>query len=222
MARRLHTGGKTRAWLGRRFGGDERLGDRIWRRCLHLGGVVVLIVYVVPRDFFVVLPTEGVLLLALAAVLVLEFLRRRAGVELPTIRPHEEHRVASYAYFAVGLSLAVLIFPKPVAVAAVLGAVLVDPLMGELRAAGLARPSVTLAGVGAYVAVVVPTLLLLGAWPLEFALAAGIALGLVGALVEGPASVLPIDDDLAMPLLPGLVAAAPYWIATGAIHLPAF
>jgi hypothetical protein len=219
---RLHTGGRTRGWLGRQFGGDEQLGDRIWRRMLHLAGGIVLAVYLLPRGFFVLLPTDEVLLIALAAVLTMEAVRRAGGLQLPTIRPHEVHRTASYAYFAVGLTFAVEIFPKYVAIPVVLGAVLVDPLMGELRlhagSLGFARG----AGVAAYTALAVPWLVLGGPWSWPIAAALGLLGAVLAISVEGPRTILPLDDDAAMVLFPGIILAVAAWVVVGVGPIPAF
>ena len=133
MGWRLHTGGRFRTWLGARFGGDLALGDRLWRRILHGLGAAALIYYVLPTDFFIVLPKVDVLLLALAAVLVLEGLRHAIGLEIPTIREYEREWIGSFAVFATAIVAVILIFPEPIAAAVVLGTALVDPLAGELR-----------------------------------------------------------------------------------------
>ncbi len=222
MAVRLHRGGRTRAWLGRQLGGDAELGDRAWRRVLHFAGAVVLVLFVLPRDVFGVLPTDTVLLIALAAVLVLEALRRTAGWELPTIRAHEQGRVASYAYFAIGLSAAALLFPRTAAVIAILGAATIDPLLGELRARGLPTRRAAAIGLVVYAGMAVALLAVLGGWTVPDALAGGVLAGAVAIAVEGPGALLPLDDDLAMPLLPGLLLAIPLWIAAGGVTIPAF
>lgn len=221
MGVRLHTGGRTRRWLGEQLGGDERLGDRVWRRCLHLGGLLVLLLYVLPRGFFVVLPTDVALVIALGGVLALEALRQGFGLELPTIRPHEQRRIASFAYFAVGLSVAVLVFPRTAAVAAVVGASLIDPAVGELRELGWTPRRAALAGWAGYVAFAAPWLDLSTPWGPLVATAAALASGGILIAVEGPLSRLRVDDDLAMPVLTGLALAVPLWIAAGGVALPA-
>ena len=204
MELRLHRGGRFRRWLGARFGGDAVLGDRLWRRFLHLFGAGVLVYFVLPDGFFVVLPKEVVLLLALAAVLVLEGLRHVAGLELPTVRPYEAHRVGSYVFYAVALVGAVLLFPRPIAAAVVLGTSLVDPLAGELRGAPrLSRlyPAVPLV---AYAVLAWVGLALVGDWPALPALGLAVLLAPIAVAVERPK--LPwVDDDLAMTFVPALV-----------------
>ena len=203
----LHLGGRTRGWIGRRLGGDETLGDRVWRRCLHLGGLVVLAVYVVPADLFGPVPVRYVLDAALAAVLLLELLRILGRVELPTIRPHERRRVASYAYYAIALVLAVELLPEAVAVAAVVGCALVDPLLGELRGHGLARRPAAGLGALVYGGIALAALVALDGPPRAILGVAAVVGAGLAVLVEGPGSWLPVDDDLAMVLVPGVVTA---------------
>ena len=219
MARRLHFGGRTRTRLGALFGGDAALGDRVWRRGIHMGAAVVLVYYVLPPQFFLVLPNEDVLLLALVLVLGLEAARHTAGLELPTIRPWEVRRVASFAFYAVGLVIAVLLFPRPIAAAVVLGTAFVDPLVGELRLR--TTKSSVLLGVPflAYVALATAAIEIAGHWtPLAAVLTAGLG-GALAIAVERP-KILWVDDDLAMTLVPGLaltllVVIAPGWPMLG-------
>jgi hypothetical protein len=222
MGWRLHRGGRTRAWLGRRFGGDAELGDRIWRRVLHLAGAAVLLVYLLPRNIFLVAPTDEVLLLALAMVLVLEIGRRVAHLELPTIRPHESDRMASYAYFAIALTASVELFPEYLALAVVLGAVVLDPLLGELRLRGWTRYPAASVGVLLYVVLGLPGFWKFGPWGAILPIPMLVAAGAIAVLVEGPRSLLPLDDDAAMVLVPGLVLAVLGWLTFGPTPIPAF
>jgi dolichol kinase len=207
VALKLHRDGRFRRWLGARFGGDEALGDRLWRRFLHLFGAAVLLYYPLPNGFFVVVPKVDVLLAALAAVLVVELLRHTVGLSLPTIRPYEAHRVGSYAVYAIALVGAVLFFPVPIAAAVVLGTAIVDPLAGEVRALGRSRglyPGLPLVAYGLLAFV---GLRLVGGWPL--ALSAGLAIlaAPVAIAVEYP-KIPWSDDDLAMTFAPALVLYA--------------
>lgn len=215
MGVRLHRGGRTRSWLGAQLGGDIALGDRAWRRGLHLAGLLVLAVFVLPAKTFGPVPVRVVLVLALAAVLCMEAARLLGHLSLPTIRPHEEGRVASYAYYAVALTVAVLAFPEVVAVVAVAGAAVVDPLLGELRLRGIARPTAALLGTVVYAAVGVLILLRLSTVPVGIATIVALGVGALAVSVEGPGSWLPVDDDLATVLLPGASLALLAWLGPG-------
>jgi len=203
MAPRLHRGGRFRAWLGSRLGGDFDLGDRVWRRLLHAAGAAVLLYYVIPVDFFVLVPKLYVLLAALAAVLLLELLRHLVHLELPTIRPYEARRIGSYVWYSVALVAAVVLFPMPIGAAVVLGTAFVDPLAGELRASTTYRrlyPAIPLA---AYAGLAFTGLALLGGWPLGDSAGLALLAAAIGVAAERP-KVDWLDDDIAMMLLPAI------------------
>jgi hypothetical protein len=170
---------------------------------MHALGAAVLIYYPLPENFFVVAPKWVVLLAALAALVVLELLRHTAGLELPTIRPYESHRVASFVFYGLALVLAVLLFPVAVGAAVVLGTALVDPLAGELRRASRSLAVTFGVPVAAYTGLATTGLAGVGDWPVvpAVALAAGAALLAVGA--ERPNWPW-VDDDLAMTIVPAL------------------
>lgn len=212
MEWRLHRGGRWRSWLGARLGGDAELGDRIWRRCLHLLGLAVLLYYLLPVRLTAWLTTEQLLLTGLAVVLALEVARHSVGLQLPTIRAHEEHRIASYTWFAVGLVVAVLFFPLVVAAVVVLGTAIVDPLIGELRISARGRrfypavPAVVYAGMALAVFVGV------GHWHAVPALGAAAGLAVLALAVESPKRPW-LDDDITMTVVPGAVAVVVLWLA---------
>jgi len=203
MPPRLHGRGRFRRWLGRKLAGDEELGDRVWRRLMHgLGGAVV-VYYVIPTNFFLIASKEEILLTLLAIVIVLEALRHTVGLELPTVRPYEAHRVGSYVFYSVALVIAVLVFPEPVGAAVALGTALVDPIVGELRQRR--QPTAVTVGVPlvAYFLLAFTGLAGLGHWPV--ALSAGLAAvaAPIGVAAERPKWPW-MDDDLVMTVLPAL------------------
>jgi hypothetical protein len=201
---RLHRGGRLRGWLGHLLGGDAALGDRIWRRCLHGLGALVLVYYLLPPGFFVVLSNAAVLLLALGAVLLLEGLRWYGRLDLPTIRPFERDRVASFAYFAVALVAAVLLFPTPIAVAVVLGTALVDPLIGEMRLSERARRGLPAVPIAVYALLAFACFRGIGEWGWGFAAGAAVLAAALAIAVERLRA-RHLDDDLTMTIVPGAV-----------------
>ena len=215
MGVRLHRGGRWRRWLGARLGGDEALGDRVWRRVLHGAGAVVLVYYLVPT-LLPPVPNAVLALAVLLALLVVELLRLRGHLELPTIRPYERDRVGSYAYFALALVGAVLLLPRPVAVVVVLGTAIVDPVAGELRRAYGPGARATLLPLVTYAAIALPTLLWVGHWAPGWAVPAALASAALAVAVERPKPGV-VDDDLAMTALPGLLLALVSWAQGGAL-----
>ncbi len=210
MGLRLHRGGRFRAWLGARFGGDAELGNRIWRRILHGLAAAVLVYYVVPENFFVLFPKWVLLWVALAIVVGLEVLRHVRGLELPTIRSYEEGRIGSYVFLAAAFVLAIAFLPLPIAVAVVLGTALVDPIAGEVRDR---RPWDSALPLVSYAALAFVGLALVGGWPVLPSVALAAVAAVIAVTVERPK--LPwLDDDLVMTFVPAL---ALYLIGTVAL-----
>ena len=214
MPLQFHTGGRTRRWIGARLGGGFELGDRVYRRFLHCIGALVLLYYALPRVLVGWFTREDLLLVGLGLVVVLELLRWVAGVELPTIRPYEKTRVASYTFYAVALVAAVLLFPLPIAFVVVLGTALVDPLIGELRLSARWRSSYPWLPGLVYVLIGASALILVTHWP---PFAAVLAAGIAGVLaVAAERTKIPqVDDDLAMTLVPAVVLLALLHFAPG-------
>jgi hypothetical protein len=216
MVPRLHTGGRFRAWLGRRLGGDEVLGDRAWRRVMHGVGAFVLVYYLVPSNFFVVVPKEYVLLAALAVAILLDVLRHAVGLQLPTIRPYEEHRVASFVFYALALAGAILLFPVPVAAAVILGVAFVDPIVGELRHARVSNVVLWAIPVAFYFGLAVVGLAVLGGWPVGPSIGLAVLAAALGVAAERP-KLSWVDDDLLMTFVP---AVALYGVGVILLGLP--
>jgi hypothetical protein len=204
MDLRLHRRGRFRRWLGARFGHDEAWGDRLWRRIVHTVGAAVLLYYVFPNNFFIVAPKEYVLLAALAAALVLEGLRHAAGLELPTIRPYEERRIASFVWYSLALVGAILLFPFPIAVTVVLGTAFVDPLAGGLRESERRRRLYPAVPFALYAVLALIGLGAIGGWPFLLAIPLALVAAAVALAAEYP-KIPWVDDDLAMTFAPALV-----------------
>ncbi|MGP8078514.1 MAG: hypothetical protein ACLQD8_08640 [Thermoplasmata archaeon] len=216
MRLRLHRGGKFRRWLGARLGGDEALGDRVWRRVLHGIVALVLVYYALPDGIFVVAPKRTILLLALAVILSLELFRHAGVLELPTIRPYESGRLGSYAFYALAVVGAIVLFPEPIAAAVVLGTALIDPFAGELRS----RPSIARAYPGAALAaywdLAFVGLALIGRWPVLDSAGLALLAAPIALAAEWP-TISWLDDDLAMTFVPAL---ALYLVGVVALGLP--
>ncbi len=208
MPVRLHRGGRVRGWIGARAG-DPSAGDRILRRLFHAAGALVLAVYLLPAEFFIILPTRVVLLVALGAILALEAARLARGIELPMLRPWEAdaRRPGSYVYFAVALVVAVLWLPAALGVAVVLGGSWADPLAGVLRDRSVGRWTAFVAVTLFYAGLAAGALYWVGHWSVLSAIGAGLAAGIAGTLVEGPKWKW-IDDDLLIVLVPAVLLAA--------------
>lgn len=213
---RLHSGGRLRRWLGARFGRDEAFGDRLWRRLLHASGALVLLYYPFPSPLFGVVPKLGLLLGALGALLVLELLRHTGAVELPALRDYERHRPASFVFYGIALTAAVVFLPLPIAAVGVLGSALVDPLIGELRISERGRRLYPVLPGVVYFALAAAALAGLGGWPPVPSLGLAAVASAVGIAVERPKHPY-FDDDLSMTFVPAL---AVYGLGVALLGLP--
>jgi len=170
---------------------------------MHGLGATVLVYYVIPTDVFVVAPKADILLTLLAIVFVLEALRHTVGLELPTVRPYEAHRIGSYVFYSLALVIAVLVFPEPIGAAVALGTAIVDPVVGELRLRhqrGAITVGVPLA---VYWILAVTGLVGVGHWPLVPSLGLAAVAAPIGVAAERPKWSW-LDDDLVMTVVPAL------------------
>ena len=204
---RLHTGGRFRRWLGARAGGDFEKGDRLHRRLLHGLGAFAILYLLVPPRLLVVVPNDVILLAALELILVVEYLRHVRHWELPTIRPYEVGRIASYVFYAVALTGALLLFPRPIAAAVILGTALVDPLLGELRLRSSRPAGSILPGLVGYTFLAGLAFALLGGWRGAALVGFALLAAAIAVAAEWP-NWGSVDDDLAMTLVPGAVLTA--------------
>jgi hypothetical protein len=204
MPPRLHTGGNVRRWIGRQAGGDEALGERIWRRLVHLTGLLALLYYVVPGDFFVVVTTREIVYALVVLVVLIELARHTIGLEVPSLRPYEEHRIASYTYYGLAIAAVLLFFPVPIGAVAICGTATIDPLIGELRGSSRFRSWYPTLPAIAYAGMAIVGFRLLTTWSIVEVLALGVMAMAVAILAERPRYRW-MDDDLAMTLAPALV-----------------
>jgi hypothetical protein len=207
MPLRLHTGGRVRRWLGQRAGGDEVVGDRIWRRLVHLSGLIALFYYLLPADFFLYISTREIVYLLVLLVVAIEVGRHLFGVELPTIRDFERERVASYVYYGLALAAALLLFPPAIGAVVIAGTATIDPLVGELRIAPRFRRLYPALPLLLYGAIAAGGFLLLSGWPGVEVGALAVVAAVVAIAAERPKWSW-MDDDFAMTIAPALVLLA--------------
>ncbi len=106
----------------------EILFIELWRKALHVTGSLIPVVY-----FFLSKQTAVIGLSIVNAILLLiEWLRLSGKIRLPCIllRQHENNQVAGYIYFQMGALLAIVLFNKTIAIAAVLMLALGDAASG--------------------------------------------------------------------------------------------
>lgn len=177
---------------------------RALRRVLHASFALSLAYYAVPDPVPGLGAPRGALsLLGVALVGVVEAVRIRKGWTLPLMRDYERRWVAGYFWLGSGCVLALVLFPKPLAVAAILGTALVDPLIGELRPR-LGIDAAAAAGFAAWAALATLSSTFSGTLLAPPLIAAGAA---AAVLSEGR-RIPRFDDDLLMTLAPLIVMIA--------------
>jgi dolichol kinase len=190
------------------------LGRELARKAIHLASAAVPVAYAagLPR------PTLLVLLVgALTVAVTVELARQRVGrvrglfvrVVGPLLREHEHDRWSGATWMAAAYALAVVLFARPVAVAAMLAVALGDAaaaIVGRWAGARRARVGAqapagkTWAGSAACAIASAGGALLVARLPLTAALACGVA----AALAERPRG--PGDDNLRIALAAGVAA----------------
>jgi hypothetical protein len=106
---------------------------RLFRRLFHLTGAFYLVYYILPEElipgFFKI---YGVIIL-IAVALIVEVIRLKSKKIVYGMRKYEKGQISAYAWFAMGLGLALLFFPMIFVVPVVIGMAAIDPLIGEIR-----------------------------------------------------------------------------------------
>lgn len=178
--------------------------NEVKRKLIHLFAAVIPLGYlIVPRTLAVVLLTVAVLVsLTLDVIRIYQLPPRRFVEKMlgSLLRHHESRDFTGGTYILSGALFSVILFPKPVAVAALgftvvgdIAAALVGRRYGRVRfGAKSVEGSLACLAACFAVALVVPHL---SVW-----------IGAVGALVATivEATSLPVDDNLSMPLLSGM------------------
>ncbi|WP_406662035.1 CTP--2,3-di-O-geranylgeranyl-sn-glycero-1-phosphate cytidyltransferase [Methanolobus sp. ZRKC3] len=177
--------------------------DEVLRKGFHLMSVAIVLVYA----FFGKEVVLQFMTLYLVSILIIEHLRLDFGFKLPLVnylfRQKERKAVAGYVYFTLGAIVAVSVFSKNVAYAAILmttfgdmSAALVGKRFGRIR---IFRGGKSLEGCVAEFIVD----LLIG-YVFLSNLSIALIMAFVATLVE--TSFEKIDDNLAIPVFSGFVA----------------
>ncbi|HZF67443.1 MAG TPA: hypothetical protein VEZ47_05370 [Gemmatirosa sp.] len=189
------------------------LRHELARKAIHLASAAVPVAYAagLPRRWMLV-----ALGAALAVAVTVELARHRVPRARATfersvgalLRPHERDRWSGATWMCVAYLLAVLLFARPVAVAAMLGVALGDAAAAiagrwwsARHAARDASRGKTWVGTAACAGATLAGALLVARLPLLAATAGAV----VGALAERPAG--PLDDNVRIALATGAASA---------------
>jgi hypothetical protein len=105
----------------------------LFRRLFHLTGSLYLVYYLLPNEllpgFF---KWYGVVILV-AVALIIEAIRIKTGKLVFGMRKYESKQISAYAWFAMGLGIALLFFDMIFVIPVVIGMATIDPVIGEIR-----------------------------------------------------------------------------------------
>lgn len=172
------------------------------RRVLHMTSPVFLIYYAFPRDTWIGLPRELVVLGVLLFFLLGEVVRIWRRWNIPGLRTYEADRISAFTWGGMALALALLVFPMPLVIPAVVGVAWVDPLCARTRGRRW-YPWLPLLAYGCIAGVTLAAEAMLG-WlilvPWKIALLTTVA-ATTAVAAEAPRLVY-VDDDFRMLIVP--------------------
>ena len=143
------------------------MGGHLLRRAIHLGMCAIPWAYYVHGEALTaalgLAAPEQVVSAVVLLILVAEAVRLRMGFTVFGQRDYEAHQISALAWGGLGIGIVLLALPEAMhGVPLILSLALGDPLLGEMRRAGLAPRTVMAGGVVAVFAVWVGCVLWLG------------------------------------------------------------
>ena len=175
--------------------------DKI-RRAIHLLYPLALVYYWLPADGFIGIGKAYLVVAVLVVFFVNEAVRLATKYRMPLIRENERSRIGAYALGSLGIGIAIVFFPLPVAAVVVCGMAWVDPLCHSTRETG------------GYPVVPIIVYFVLAAMFFLFAnydpmmsMFYG-AVGAAAAIVAEAPKIKWIDDDFVMTIVPLIVLGA--------------
>jgi hypothetical protein len=178
----------------------------IFRRLFHICGPLVLVYYIMPSTFLWI-PKNGLVLLTLAGLLIIEVVRLYTGKIFFGLRDYEKGQLSAYTWAGIGVTIGFFFFPSAFVICSVAGLSWVDPLIGEMRTRDKMTyyPALPLC---IYFFIVVACLMLVS----EIIIASVLVLGIVGSMtaIAVEQLKLPIDDDFLMLIIPLIILTSIY------------
>jgi dolichol kinase len=185
--------------------------SEIYRKCIHLIGLVVPLIYWVTSKQVILLFLGTFLFL----FLISELYRIKFGIPIkeadvyvrPLIRPQERRGVGAHVFFAGGAFVTALAYSKDIAIAAMFLTVLADgaaAVVGRRWGRHRLIRKKTLEGTLTLfsVAIVTTTFIFIAGFRLPFY--TSLMLSLAGAVAAACIELLPINDNLTIPIAAGL------------------
>lgn len=194
--------------------------SEVYRKCIHLIGLVVPLIYWVTNKQVILLFLGTFLFI----FLISELYRIKFGIPIkeadvhvrPLIRPQERRGMGAHVFFAAGAFVAALAYPKDIAIAAMFVVVIADGAAavvgrrwGHHRLVGKKTLEGTLTLFS--VAIITATFIFVAGFRLPFYTSA--MLSLAGAIAAACIELLPLNDNLTIPIATGFaMSCARYFI----------
>jgi dolichol kinase len=175
------------------------------RRGAHVLVAFTPLYYQLPDELPIVRIQKWVgLVIFFASILAFEAVRLWWGLTFLGLRPHESRNIASHAWAAAGITVALWFFPQDIASVGLVGMALVDPLAGELR--GRYKQQSLTIGIPVAVYFVLSSVVLLayGFHSLPAVVIVSV-IGATTAVVAERQKIPRIDDDFLMIVIPCLM-----------------
>jgi len=181
------------------------------RRAVHILIAITPVYYLLPEELPVAdSPRTMVLLVGALIVSALEIARLTLRFRLPGLRPYEERWIASYAWAAAGVLLALWLLPEDIASASIVSMAVADPLIGELRGRGFGVWHTLVLPIAAGLLLCAIVYFLFDSRSsLEILVLS--AVGAVAAVAVERKKCRLLDDDFLMIVVPGAIVAALAW-----------
>jgi hypothetical protein len=178
--------------------------DVMVRRVAHCFIALAPLYFLIPDDLPVINLRRWVLLIVFfTGISIFDAWRRWKKIPILGLRPHEQDRIASFAWAAAGITFVLWLIPKDLATATLTSMAFTDPFAGELRRVYGAKASVVAASMVLYFLLAFSTLAI---WA-DHGVAACALIAFVGACVAIPSEFVKsavLDDDFMMLAFPGV------------------
>ncbi|UCE37827.1 MAG: hypothetical protein JSW00_00860 [Thermoplasmata archaeon] len=174
----------------------------LFRRVFHMTAAGYLVYYLLPDELIPgFYKWHGVLIIMISALIV-EGVRLKYGKLFFGLREYEKKRISAFAWFSIGMCIALLFFEMIFVVPVVIGMAVIDPLIGEVRQRKEKLYPVVPSVI--YALIMFLCLLLLSEmseiWLILFSI-----LGTISAITAERWDLKHIDDDFLMIVIPLLV-----------------
>lgn len=188
------------------------LSSHLFRRVFHTTAAIYLVYYLLPDELWPgFYKWHGVVVVVLLTFII-ELVRLKKRKILFGLRKYEKNRISAFAWFALGMGIAVLFFKMEFVVPVVIGMALIDPLIGEVRR--MKAELYPLLPTICYAIIMLICMLLLTSHNFLIIVFFTI-IGTLTAIASESLEIKGIDDDFLMIISPLLVLTVTYYAFVG-------